>query len=105
LYKQPDTVMQYMNSSPSGLRERHEGIVEVKLWEAFLLHNRHNLYSTLSAYAIENGPLSKQNSDQSIVDFRFTSYDWHNTLKKLLNNHNIPVIKETLVRKQEAVFH
>ena len=96
--------MQYMNSSPSGLRERHEGIVEVKLWEAFLLHNRHNLYNTLTAYAIENGPLENSSIEQATVDFRFTSYDWNNTLKKLLNTHNIPVIKEKLVRKQEAAL-
>jgi hypothetical protein len=95
--------MQYMNNSPSGLRERHEGIVEVKLWEAFLLHNRHNLYNTLSTYAIENGPLDNVKSEQSTVDFRFTSYDWNNTLKKLLTAHNIPVIKEQLVSKREAV--
>jgi hypothetical protein len=97
--------MQYKNSSPSGLRERHEGIVEVKLWEAFLLNNRHNLYTTLSAYAIENGPLDNSNAEQATVDFRFTSYDWNNTLKKLLDNHNIPVIKEQLVRKPEAVLY
>ena len=93
--------MQNMNSSPSGLRERHEGIVEVKLWEAFLLNNRHNLYNTLTTYAIENGPFENSNMDQATVDFRFTSYDWNNTLKKLLSTHNIPVIKEQLVRKQE----
>jgi hypothetical protein len=97
--------MQYMNNSPSGLRERHEGIVEVKLWEAFLLYNRHNLYNTLSAYAIENGPLENSNVDQATVDFRFTSYDWNNTLKKLLTKHNIPVIKEQLIGKREAVVH
>ena len=97
--------MQYMNHSPSGLRERHEGVVEVKLWEAFLLYNRHNLYNTLSAYAIENGPLENSNIDQATVDFRFTSYDWNNTLKKLLSKHNIPVIKEQLVGKREAVVH
>jgi hypothetical protein len=97
--------MQYMNNSPSGLRERHEGVVEVKLWEAFLLHNRHNLYSTLSAYAIENGPLENSNTEQATVDFRFTSYDWNNTLKKLLSKHNIPVIKEQLTAKREAVMH
>jgi hypothetical protein len=95
--------MQYMNNSPSGLRERHEGIVEVKLWEAFLLHNRHNLYNTLSTYAIENGPLDNTRTEQSTVDFRFTSYDWNNTLKKLLNAHNIPVIKEQVVSRREPV--
>ena len=97
--------MKNINNSPSGLRERHEGIVEVKLWEAFLLYNRHNLYQTLSTYAIENGPLENTNSEQATIDFRFTSYDWNNTLKKLLNTHNIPVIKEQVVQRQEVVFH
>jgi hypothetical protein len=97
--------MQYMNDSPSGLRERHEGVVEVKLWEAFLIYNRHNLYNTLSAYSIENGPLENSNAEQATIDFRFTSYDWNNTLKKLLSKHNIPVIKEQLIGKREAVMH
>jgi hypothetical protein len=97
--------MKYKNDTPSGLKERQEGIVEVKLWEAFLLHNRNNIYSTLSTYAIENGPLDDAKSEQSTVDFRFTSYDWNNTLKKMLNSHNIPVIKEKVVIKREAVIH
>lgn len=97
--------MKYKNDSPSGLKERHEGIVEVKLWEAFLLHNRNNIYSTLSTYAIENGPLDNSKSEQATVDFRFTSYDWNNTLKKMLNSHNIPVIKEKAVTKREAIVH
>ncbi|HEY0654537.1 MAG TPA: hypothetical protein VGD65_15475 [Chryseosolibacter sp.] len=97
--------MKYKNDSPSSLKERHEGIVEVKLWEAFLLHNRNNIYSTLSTYAIENGPLANSPSEQSTVDFRFTSYDWNNTLKKMLNSYNIPVIKEKVVSKHETVLN
>ena len=97
--------MQYMNNSPSGLRERQEGIVEVKLWEAFLLYTRHNLYNTLYTYAIADVPKYECNGEQATIDFRFTSYDWNNTLKKLLTKHNIPVIKEQLVGKREAVVH
>ncbi len=97
--------MQNTNNIPSGLRDRQEGVVEVKLWEAFLLYNRHNLYQTLSTYAIENGPLDNSNAEQATIDFRFTSYDWNNTLKKLLNSHNIPVVKEKHIKKQEAIFH
>lgn len=86
--------MQIMDGKPSGLRESTEGIVEVKLWEAFLLYNRRNLYNTLSTYAIENGPVEKENTDQATVSFRFTSYDWNNTLKDMLSAQNIPVIRE-----------
>lgn len=91
--------MQRLNNSPSGPRERHEGIVEVKLWEAFLQHNRHNLFTTLSTYAIENGPMENNNNEQATVEFRFTSYDWNNTLRKLLASHNIPVIKEKTIAR------
>jgi hypothetical protein len=96
--------MKYKNDTPSGLRERHEGIVEVKLWEAFLLHNRNNIYNTLSTYAIDNESMDTK-SEQATVDFRFTSYDWNNTLKKMLNSHNIPVIKEKVVSKHEVLMH
>lgn len=98
--------MELINGKPSGLRESHEGIVEVKLWEAFLLYNRHNLYNTLSTYAVENGPVEKENTDQATVSFRFTAYDWHNTLKDMLNAQNIPVIREkSLVKASTAVWH
>lgn len=93
--------MQRTNNSPSG--QQHEGIVEVKLWEAFLLYNRNNLYNTLSAYAIENGPLESESNEQATVQFRFTAYDWNNTLKSLLANHNIPVIREKAVRHAEVL--
>jgi hypothetical protein len=98
--------MQLMDGKPSGLRESREGIVEVKLWEAFLLYNRHNLYTTLSTYAIENGPVEKENTDQATISFRFTSYDWHNTLKDMLRKHNIPVIREekSVAEKAAAVY-
>jgi hypothetical protein len=98
--------MQLINGKPSGLRESHEGIVEVKLWEAFLLYNRHNLYNTLSTYAIENGPVEKENTDQATVSFRFTAYDWNNTLRQMLKVQNIPVIREKqLLTDHASIWH
>lgn len=91
--------MQLINNRPAGFKETAEEIVEVKLWEAFLLYNRHNVYSTLSTYSLDNGPVEKNDEDLATVTFRFMSFDWHNTLKSLLNLHNIPVIKE-VVRKE-----
>jgi hypothetical protein len=85
--------MKYLNDQPAGLRKVKEGIVEVKIWEAFLLYNRHNIYSTLTTYSIDETN-STRSRDLSIVTFRFSSYDWINTLKKLLMQNNIPVISE-----------
>jgi hypothetical protein len=98
--------MKLMDGKPSSLRESHEGVIEVKLWEAFLINNRHNLYTALSTYAIENGPVEKGNTDQATVSFRFTAYDWHNTLKHLLRKHNVPVLKEqTMMEEKAIVWH
>jgi hypothetical protein len=96
--------MKYMNDQPSGLRVVEEGIVEVKLWGAFLLHNRHNVYSTLSTYDLDNGPEDLKDHDLSMAIFHFTTWDWNNTLKRLLAKHNIPVISEVVHLKEEAKF-
>jgi hypothetical protein len=87
--------MQLVSSRPSGFKEAKEGIVEVKLWEAFLQYSRHNLYTTLSTYSLDNGPREQSDQDFATVLFRFTNYDWNNTLRDLLERHNIPVIKES----------
>lgn len=98
--------MQLMSNQPSGFKETKEAIVEVKLWEAFLLYNRHNLYRTLCTYSLDNAPVEKDADDLATVSFRFMACDWNNTLKDLLNVHNIPVIQEkrTLTEKA-AIWH
>jgi hypothetical protein len=96
--------MKYMNDQPAGLRVVQEGIVEVRLWEAFLLYNRHNVYSTLSTYDLDNGPENQKDHDLSMVTFHFTTWDWNKTLKRLLARHNIPVISEVVHLKEEAKF-
>lgn len=94
--------MKYIEEKPAGLREIKEGIVEVKIWEAFLLYNRDNLCSTLSAYALNNGLEEKTDNDLSTVTFRFTTWDWSNTLRKLLSKNNIPVISEVTRLKEDS---
>lgn len=68
-------------------------IVEVSLWEVFLLYNRHNLCRTLAAYSLDNGPVENETDDLTMVTFRFTAFDWANTLSKMLEEHNIPVVR------------
>jgi hypothetical protein len=97
--------MHYFNDQPSGFKETEESIVEIRLWEAFLLYNRHNLYTTLSTYAVDNGPIEKEVHDMGTVTFRFTAYDWNNTLKRLLASNNIPVIKELRIPKEKVSLY
>lgn len=98
--------MTYLDDKPAGLCEIKEGIVEVKIWEAFLLYNRNNLYNTLFTYSLNNGPEADNEHDLGIITFRFTTWDWRNTLKKLLNTHNIPVVSEvTLLEVEKYVRH
>jgi hypothetical protein len=98
--------MHLINNKPSGLKESETTIIQVKVWEAFLLHSRHNLYATLSTYSLDNGPLVKGEDDLSTVTFRFMLRDWNKTLRDLLDQHNIPVIKENRISlKEDAVWH
>src|SRR5918993_4827709 len=97
--------MQFINDKPSGFKETEESIVEIKLWEAFLLYNRHNLYTTLSTYSLDNGPIEQGSHDIGMVSFRFAAYDWNNTLKKLIASSNIPVIKESRIPKERVSMY
>ena len=91
--------MQLINNRPARFQETAEEIVEVKLWEAFLLYNRHNVYSTLSTYSLDNGPVEQNDHDLATVTFRFMLFDWNKTLKDLLERNNIPVIREMVKRE------
>jgi hypothetical protein len=99
--------MQHLIDKPSGLEETREAIVEVALWEAFLLYSRHNLYSTLCTYSLDNAPLERDDNDLATVSFRFMACDWNKTLKKLLDLHNIPVIQEkkTTLTEKAVLWH
>jgi hypothetical protein len=98
--------MQPINDTPSGINEGRAAIIEVKLFEAYLLYNRHNLYNTLTTYSLDNAPLEKKDDDLATVSFRFMLRDWNNTLRDLLDHHNVPVIDEHVVRvEKEIVWH
>lgn len=83
--------MQTITDTPAGFRETRQEIVEIRLWEVYLLYNRSNLYDTLSTYSLENGPVEKD-QQAGRVSFRFMAYDWDRTIKQLLYDNRIPVI-------------
>ena len=87
--------MQNFADTPAGYSDPRQEIVEIKLWEIYLLYNRHNLYNTLSTYSLDNGPVEKDQQEEGRVSFRFMSYDWDRTVKQLLYDHRIPVIVQS----------
>jgi hypothetical protein len=84
--------MQNIIDRPAGYRNSHQEIVEIKLWEIYLLYNRNNLYNTLSTYSLDNGPVEKDQQQDGRISFRFMVYDWDRTIKQLLYDNRIPVI-------------
>ena len=104
--------MQTKTDTPAGLKESRAEIVEIKLWEVYLLYNRRNLYNTLSTYSLDNGPVEKHQQEEGRVAFRFMAFDWERTIKQLLYDNRIPVIIQsnsyTAVRSrggQDAVLN
>lgn len=84
--------MQPTTDTPAGYKESKQEIVEIKLWEVYLLYNRSNLYNTLSTYSLDNGTVEKDQLEAGKVSFRFMAYDWDKTIKQLLYDNRIPVI-------------
>lgn len=83
--------MQTLTDMPGGYTETRQDIVEIKLWEVYLLYNRSNLYRTLAAYSIDNGPVEKDHQEGRI-SFRFMVFDWERSVKQLLYDNRIPVV-------------
>lgn len=84
--------MNYTTSTPAGFKETKQEIIEIKLWEVYLLYNRNNLFQTLSTYSLDNGPVEKGQQEPGRVSFRFMKYDWDKTIKTLLYDNRIPVV-------------
>ena len=84
--------MHAITDTPAGYQDSRQEIVEIKLWEVYLLYNRRNLYNTLSTYSLDNGPVEKDHQEEGRVSFRFMTYDWERTVKQLLYDNRIPVI-------------
>lgn len=87
--------MQTITDMPAGFKESREEIIEIKMWEVYLLYNRRNLFNTLSTYSLDNGPVEKDHQEEGRVSFRFMSYDWERTVKQLLYDNRIPVIVQS----------
>ena len=87
--------MKTLTDTPAGYKESRQEIIEIKLWEVYLLYNRHNLYSTLSTYSLDNGPVEKDHQEEGRLSFRFMAFDWECTIKQLLYDNRIPVVMQS----------
>lgn len=84
--------MQKFTDTPGGYQQSRPEIVEIKLWEVYLMYNRQNLYNTLSTYSLDNGPVEKDQQEEGRVSFRFMAFDWDRAIKQLLYDNRIPVV-------------
>lgn len=66
-------------------------IVEIKLWEIFLLYHPAQLYKTLTEHSLDNGPIVDDHKFGRIT-FRFKAKDWEANIQELLSKYRIPVI-------------
>jgi two-component system phosphate regulon response regulator PhoB len=78
-----------MNSTPSGLKQPLF-VIEVRIWEIYLLRSRINLNGTLSSFALDRKHHSGKNDEYSKVSFSFLLSDWEKTICALLTKNNIP---------------
>ena len=75
---------------PSGLKRLPQEAIEIRVWELYLIRNRTNLTNILASYSLDNiGTPFKADSPEK-VSFRFLTYDWERSIKKLLNHHHVP---------------
>src|SRR5687768_9368902 len=78
-----------MNDLPASVKRNTQEIVEVRLWEIYLIRSRNNLYKTLSEYSLDKGPIQKFD-DSDRLSFRFMRYDWDKTIQSLMAAQGVP---------------
>jgi hypothetical protein len=90
--------MQFIAGTPAGIISDSQEIIEIKLWETYLLHDRTNLTLALNQFSIDHGPVENGQHEPGRIAYRFRAEDWENDIKHLLYENRIPVIiKPTVV--------
>ena len=83
--------MQFIAGTPAGIISDAAEIVEIKLWEAYLLQNRSNIHVALNEVSIDRGPVENVQHEPGRLVYRFNAYDWESDIKHLLYENRIPV--------------
>jgi hypothetical protein len=90
--------MYFIAGTPLGVISDARQIVEIKLWETYLLNDRSNLTLALNQFSIDRGPVENSQHEQGRIAYRFFAEDWENDIKHLLYENRIPVtMKPTLI--------
>jgi hypothetical protein len=92
------TLMQFIAGTPIGLISDTQEIIEIKLWEVYLLNNRSNLYKVLTELSCDHGPVENVQHEHGRVSYRFLAGTWESTIKPMLYDNRVPVIiKPTII--------
>jgi hypothetical protein len=90
--------MQFIAGTPVGIISDAQEVIEIKLWETYLLHDRTNLNLALNQFSIDHGPVENAQHEPGRISYRFRAEDWENDIKALLYENRIPVIiKPTVI--------
>jgi hypothetical protein len=96
--------MNFIAGTPVGIISDAQEIIEIKMWEAYLLHTRTNLPSLLNRFSIDHGPVENvQHHQPGRIVYRFAAENWENNIKQILYENRIPVIvKPTLLNAPQV---
>ncbi len=84
--------MQFIAGTPVGIISDSREIIEIKLWEAYLLQDRTNLHLALNQFSVDHGPVENVQHEPGRLAYRFFAEDWENDIKHLLYENRIPVV-------------
>jgi hypothetical protein len=84
--------MQFIAGTPVGIISDAREIIEIKLWEVYLLQDRTNLHIALNQFSIDHGPVENVHHEPGRIVYRFMAEDWENDIKHLLYQNRIPIV-------------
>jgi hypothetical protein len=69
-----------------------DGLIEVEVWDAFIVNHSGIVGNFLSKNSVDNGPLIKDNLRHRRTCYRFTRQAWERSVKIMLNRHRVPLL-------------
>jgi hypothetical protein len=95
--------MQFIAGTPIGIISDSQEIIEIKIWEAYLLNDRNNVHTALNQFSIDRGPVESTQHEPGRIVYRFLAEDWENDIKHILYENRIPVVIKPTVLHQELL--
>lgn len=95
--------MQFIAGTPVGIISDAQEIIEVKLWEVYLLNNRRNLHLALNQFSLDHGPVENGQHEPGRVTYRFRAEDWEYDIRYLLYENRIPVIVRPAIQSSSLI--